>query len=147
MRGLTTKVFEFRNQAIKPYIGDIYDYLTARKIETLDELNLKKTVEPDLPIAKPVSKAAEPVPVINREEQRRLENKRKKIEKSIKESEDKISGLEKQISTLETELSIPANFNRQAEMLNEYQKLEAGLKKEMEAWEALQLELEETGKG
>jgi hypothetical protein len=38
-------------------------------------------------------------------------------------------------------LSSP-NFNRQAEMPNEYQKLEAGLKKEMETLETLQLELD-----
>src|ERR1017187_9633869 len=142
LKGLTTKVFEFRNQAIKPYIGDIYDYLTARKIETLDELNLKKSAEPDLPIAKPAPKASEPVPVINREEQRRLENKRKKIEKLINDQEDKIAEIEKQISTLENELSIPANFSRQAQMLNDYQKLEAALKKEMAAWETMQLELD-----
>jgi ATP-binding cassette subfamily F protein 3 len=41
--GLVTKVFEFRNKKIRTHLGGIGDFLTARKIESLKELEKKDT--------------------------------------------------------------------------------------------------------
>jgi len=41
--GLVTKVFEFRNKKIKTHLGGIGDFLAARKIESLKELEKKDT--------------------------------------------------------------------------------------------------------
>ena len=38
LQGLTNKVYEFRNKAVKEYLGDIYDFLEARKLASLKEL-------------------------------------------------------------------------------------------------------------
>src|ERR1035437_3199475 len=38
LKGLTNRVFEFRKGTIKEYLGDIYDFLEARKIRTLSQL-------------------------------------------------------------------------------------------------------------
>ncbi len=44
LQGLTNKVFEFRNRQVKEYIGDIYDFLEARKIASLKELELNSVI-------------------------------------------------------------------------------------------------------
>jgi len=142
LQGLTSKVFEFTNQGIKPYIGDVYDYISARKIETLDDLNAKKLENVKPEVQAPVKKVAVQEPVLNRDEKKQFDNKKRKVEKNIQAQEDKIADLEKQMAALEKELSAPGDFTRQAEILNDYQKLEATLKKEMAAWETLQTELE-----
>ena len=144
LHGLTSKVFEFSNQGIKPYIGDVYDYIAARKLENLDDLNIKK--QEIVAAAKPIEviKVVE-APAMSREAKKQYDNKKNKIEKNIQAQEDKIAALEKQIAALEKELSNPGDFSRQAEILNDYQKLEAALKKEMAAWELLQTELETIG--
>jgi ATP-binding cassette subfamily F protein 3 len=41
LQGLTNKVFEFRNRAIREYLGDIYDFLETRKVNSLMELEQK----------------------------------------------------------------------------------------------------------
>lgn len=41
--GLVTKVFEFRNKKIRTHLGGIGDFLAARKIESLKELEKKDT--------------------------------------------------------------------------------------------------------
>src|ERR1035441_6068095 len=82
LQGLTSKVFEFTNQSIKPYIGDVYDYISARKIETLDDLNAKKLESGTPVIQSPVKKAVE-APVLNRDQKKQFDNKKHKIEKNI----------------------------------------------------------------
>ena len=44
LQGLTTRVFEFKNKGIRQHIGDIYDFLESRKMQSLKqlELNAKK---------------------------------------------------------------------------------------------------------
>jgi len=38
LQGLTTRVFEFRNQTIRQHLGDVYDFLSIRNLENLREL-------------------------------------------------------------------------------------------------------------
>lgn len=42
LQGLTNKVYEFKKPNIKEYIGDVYDFLEAKNIEELDDLNRKR---------------------------------------------------------------------------------------------------------
>ncbi|MDV7392412.1 ATP-binding cassette domain-containing protein, partial [Arthrospira platensis SPKY1] len=41
LQGLTNKVFEFRKPVVKPFIGDIYDFLEHRSLKQLSELEAK----------------------------------------------------------------------------------------------------------
>jgi ATP-binding cassette, subfamily F, member 3 len=141
LQGLTSKVFEFRNQGIRSYFGDIYDYLKTRQIETLDDLNIKKQ-EAKAAASQPPIEKKQVSPELTREQKKQLDNKKRKVEKDIESSEENISRLEKKIAEMETALSNPDNLARQGELLNEYQKLEADLKKEMNNWETLQAALE-----
>jgi ATP-binding cassette, subfamily F, member 3 len=147
LQGLTSKVYEFKDQTIKSYFGDIYDYLKARQIETLDDLNIKKQeAKTNAPPAEPVKKKPE-IPELTREQKKQHDNKKRKIEKDIEAREENIAKMEKRLAELESALGNPDNLSRQGELLNEYQKLELDLKKEMTAWEALQTSLEEIKKG
>jgi ATP-binding cassette subfamily F protein 3 len=38
LQGLTNKVIEFRNHTIRQHLGDVYDFLESRKLESLKEL-------------------------------------------------------------------------------------------------------------
>lgn len=38
LQGLTTRVFEFRNQSVRQHLGDVYDFLAVRNLETLKDL-------------------------------------------------------------------------------------------------------------
>ena len=49
--------------------------------------------------------------------------------------------MEKRLAILESELGQPDNFQKQGTLLNEYQQLQAELKKEMADWEKLVAEL------
>ena len=81
-------------------------------------------------------------PGLSREEIKQRGNKVRKIVQGIETQEAIIADLENRIAALETDLGKPENFSRQGEMLNQYQKLESELKKEMVAWENLQMEME-----
>ena len=48
LQGLTNKVYEFKDQKIKEYLGDIDYYLEQRKVENLREVE-KKTVIKEVP--------------------------------------------------------------------------------------------------
>ena len=142
LQGLTKKVFEFKNKKIKIHIGDIYDYLEARKIENLDELNIKKGVAAADKLPEKVEAVKAPELIMSRDERKQLDNKRKKAIRSIEEAEDKIERFEQELASLEKAIADPANLDRQIELIKKYDDTKILLDKEMKQWELLQAELE-----
>jgi ATP-binding cassette subfamily F protein 3 len=144
LQGLTKKIFEFRDHKIKPYVGDIYDYLESRKIETLDALNEKKSAAAAVAPAPVVTAAVaeKRQPEISREERRQLENRKRKLERSIEELESEISVLEQKVKEHETALGKSENMDKQQTLLTAYGQLQQDLASVMKKWEAAQEELE-----
>ena len=141
LTGLTDKVYEFRNRQIKPYLGDIQQFLEERKRETLDELNL------GLRRSAAINAANTQIDDKTRREQLR------QLEKQIKTQQNKISKSEKTIAELEEKTAqceaamANANFytsnpNPQGFIAN-YDQLKKQLNSEMDIWAALTMELEE----
>ncbi|RNC92679.1 MAG: ABC transporter ATP-binding protein [Allomuricauda sp.] len=87
LQGLTTQVFEFRNKAIKEYLGDIDFYLEERQAQDFRAIERKKT-ETNASKANG-SDGAESF----------------KKQKQLKSIKNKISTLEKKITQLEQELA------------------------------------------
>ncbi len=141
LNGLTEKIFEFRNKNISEFRGGIYDFLKKKKIETLDQLNLKQKEIDTGNIGQPVSENK-----LNYEERKKLDREIRKAENKVKDAEKKIEELERKIekrnevfySTDEkTKELLDDNFYK------EYNGLKAELEKEMNNWETYQTEVEE----
>ena len=141
LTGLTDKVYEFRNRQIKPYLGDIHQFLEERKIETLDELNLG------------MRKSAAMAASNNQIDDKARREQLRQLEKQIKTQQNKISKSEKNIAELEQKTAqceatmADANFyatnpNPQSFIAN-YDQLKKQLSTEMDTWAELTMELEQ----
>jgi len=140
LQGLTDKVFEFKNRQIKPYIGDIYDFLESRKLENLKQLeinnrnadNTKNDVISDNKISW--------------EKKRELDKEIRKINNRIQKCEEEIANIETEIHRIDKVLANPqehqAEFSK-GDIYKTYQDLKNKLDKQMLLWEELHSELEE----
>jgi ATP-binding cassette subfamily F protein 3 len=143
LKGLTNRVFEFRKGAIKEYLGDIYDFLDARKIRALSQLETtEKTVSTE-----PVKKSSSNK--VNWEKRKDFEKEIRKIQNLITKSESEIGRLEEEIRKTEEMLIQPEKFKDKVlggQLYNEYEKWKSLLDKEIKKWESLNLDLEELEK-
>ena len=84
LQNLTNKVYEFKNQNIKEYLGDIDFYLDQRKVENFREIEKKEKI-------------------ISRKKNKGF-SKDRSLQKKINNIESKISNLEKEISSIDDKL-------------------------------------------
>lgn len=139
LQGLTNKIYEFKNRQIKEYIGDIYDFLESRKLDSLKQLE-KKSNE---------SMRAKQVAGSNSksswEQKKNQEKEQRKIHNQIKKTEQEIERLEQEIKTLDDVLLNPDTYKdamNSKDFYAQYEDLKKTLSKEMALWEELQLQLE-----
>ena len=135
LAGLTNKVVEFRDGYIKTHIGDINDYLSFRKIESMRELEKKSKV-----IEKPVK-----VP-LGKQERKDLDKEIKQQSNQLSKVERKISDLEALIAQADTDLSNPeksAALLADEAFFKEYQYNKDSLEECMEKWAELEDKLEQ----
>ncbi|MDP2423792.1 MAG: ABC-F family ATP-binding cassette domain-containing protein [Bacteroidales bacterium] len=140
LQGLTNKVIEFKNQGIREYLGDVYDFLQARKLESLNALeqasSTPKTKEPERQTSD--SK-------LQWEDRKIREKQLRKMRNQIEKTEEQISILEKEIAGMDAMLADPQRY---LEVLNDaksykhYNNLKSQLEKEMRCWEELLGDLE-----
>ncbi|MCX6231881.1 MAG: ABC-F family ATP-binding cassette domain-containing protein [Bacteroidetes bacterium] len=138
LQGLTEKVFEFKNKQIKPYIGDIYDFLESRKLENLKQLEINnKNTDNSRNDADSENK-------ISWEKKRELDKEIRKINSRIQKCEDEIAKIETEIHRIDKVLANPqehqVEFNK-GDIYKTYQNLKDKLDKQMHEWEALHNEL------
>lgn len=130
LQGLTNKVFEFKDQKIKEYLGDIDYYLEERQVESLREVE-KRTVIQEIPKEKKN---------ISYEDQKKI----KSLNNKLSNVEAKISQLEKDLKAIDLELEINyESITSQPNFFDDYQKKKTNLQDLMEKWETLQLEIEQ----
>lgn len=137
LQGLTNKVYEFRKPDIKEYIGDIYDFLEAKKLKELDDLNKKQKLQQTVP---QVSQSK-----IDFERKKQNDREIKRIEKEIIKLEEHIESLEKEIAYMDKVMSNPDHYTEVEMNDSWYQSY--GEKKEqlqdlMNKWESKQMKLE-----
>lgn len=136
LNGLVTKVYEFGGGKVKEHLGGIYDFLSSKKLENLQQLELSASS------ANKTNKIAED-PSDNKlsyQEQKELNRKQRKLERQIEEAENKIETLEKKLSEMEEELSTPEGASN-TDLLQKYLDTKAKLDQAMHRWEQLQSEL------
>ena len=142
LNGLVEKVYEFGGGRVKEHLGGIYDFLRAKKIENLQDLERSKI---------------SPIPTVNRRStdgqsqcnapvepsnakldyaaQKAAAAERRKKEKQIAETEEAIAALEAQQAEMEQLLSLPENQTQ--ENFQRYESVKHQIEQKMYEWEIL----------
>ena len=138
LQGLTEKVFEFRNRQVKEFLGDIYDFISARKIDSLTALEVKK--KEDRAAAGTISDSRK-----SYEQKKDHERKLRKLEKLIAGCEAEIEKLEKQATDLEAVIADPSLDQTKVasgEVFSEYESVKKQIREQEALWEKHHIELE-----
>ena len=129
LNDLCDRVFEFKNQNVKEFLGGVSDYLEHKKIGSLKELEQQKSEG----------------------KQKTYSSKNNyKNQKEFKKLKKKISGIERAIKSLEkwikdTDLELEINYDQtiqQQNFFDNYQDRKGELEKLYAQWEDLELQLE-----
>jgi ATP-binding cassette, subfamily F, member 3 len=138
LSGLTNKTFEFKGGNVKQYIGDVQEFLIAKKAEDF------RAIETAGKSAETVKKT--PAPVKESETaQKEKEQKLRTLKTQLTNSENKVTELEKKIAEFDAMLS---DSSRYQELMNDktrfqqYEKLKTDLENEMKRWEEIQNDID-----
>ena len=130
LQGLTSTVYEFKDQKIREYLGDIDYYLEERQVESLREVE-KRTVQKELPKEK-------------KQQSYETQKKLKSLNNKLSNVEAKINQLEKDIKAIDIELEVNYELvTSKPRFFDDYQKKKSDLKVLMQQWESIQLEMEQ----
>jgi len=127
VQGLCEKVIAFRDQEVKPFLGDINAYLEDKKLSSLKELE-KRTKEKEV-------KSSAKANAENSVNQKKVRSNQQKINRV----EQQISRLEKEIKAIDVELEINYDLTIAApNFFDAYQQKKKDLESLMQKWEDLQ---------
>ncbi len=130
LQGMSNIVYEFKDQKIKEYLGDINFFLEQRNAVNMREIE-KKDVVKETPKTEKKNLSFE-----EQKAQKSLQNRLSKIESQIQQ-------LEKEIQHDDKELA--SNYDKHIEnasFFSAYERKKKDLEKLLEEWETVQLELE-----
>jgi ATP-binding cassette subfamily F protein 3 len=141
--GLVNKVYEFRHRKIRTHLGGISEFLRARKIESLKELEKK-----DVAVAAAPSPATGKRAPVQDSKTRYLEKKEtervyRRLKRQTEESEAEITILEKEIADMDARLASGDNeVVSDTSFYNLYEEKKQRLDALMHRWEKMHGELE-----
>lgn len=130
LQGLTDRVYEFKDQRIREYLGDIDYYLEERAVASLREIE-KRDVQKTVVKVKDSKQSYE-----DQKKLKSLNNRLSKVEANINK-------LEREIKEIDVEMAI--NYDKviaKPNFFDSYQKKKKDLEKLMEDWEVITEELE-----
>lgn len=144
MDGLVNKVYEFGHGKVREHLGGIYDFLQAKDLENLHDIEKKSEPEKTSQTQKNTVTPTVHEPATTRKlsysEQKERARMISKAEKQVKSSENKIAELETEVKALELKLS---GGDSSSETLAAYDAATKRLETEMSVWELAQIELED----
>ena len=129
LNGLVDKVYEFGGGHVKEHLGGIYDFLRAKKISSLQDLERSVQVS-NTPTNTPPTTAK-----LDYAAQKAEAAARRKKEKQIAEVEAAIAQLEQQQA--EIELLLAQAENQTAENFQKYETIKHTIEQKMYEWELL----------
>ena len=138
LKGLSNKVFEFRNHGIKEHLGDITEFIEKRRLADLRQLEVKRKELKEKP-----SVSNNKLEYAQRKE---FDKKLRKAKKLITQSEEKMEALEKTIAEMDAKLANPdlaQELISDDNFYKDYNKVKQDLSNEEELWEQLHMDLEE----
>jgi len=104
LQGLTEKVYEFKNQNIKEYIGDIDTFLEEKDLENFKELESSQKEQKQ-------TKQDKKGDQLSYNNQKNLQKKLKKLQNRIAKLEMQIEILDKSQKQIDSDLAIPEKFS------------------------------------
>ena len=128
--GLVDKMYEFRDGRVKEHLGTVSDFLAQRKLETLQELERKTTVQ-SAPRQEEVQKKAA---YEERKQESRMDRKKKN---RISWLECEIGKLESRMKEIETILAAPTEKDDIMELTRTYLECKRDLDAKTEEWGTL----------
>jgi len=130
LQGLSNVVYEFKDQKIKEYLGDINFYLEQRNVDNMREIE-KKDVTP-----KVQPKQEKNLSFEEQKQRKSLQNKLSKVESRVQE-------LEKQIAKDDVRLAEDyEKLINDTSFFLHYEKSKKELEELLNEWESIQMELE-----
>ncbi len=131
LQGLNNKIYEFKDQRIKEYLGDIDFFLEQRNLENLREAEKREVQK------KTETKSDNKQSYKNQKKLKSLNNKLSKVESEI-------SQLEKEIKDIDIELAVNYDVTvSDPKFFEIYERKKNNLTKLMAEWELIQESLEE----
>jgi len=131
LQGLNDVVYEFKDQKIKPYLGDIDFYLEQRQLENLREAERKTIVKIESKIS-------------SNKQSYEAQKQLKSLNNRLSKVESSISSLEKEIKAIDLELEI--NYDKTVadpNFFDAYQAKKTKLEELMSQWETLTESIEQ----
>ena len=104
LQGLTQKVYEFKNQNIKEYVGDIDTFLSEKDLENFKELESSQKEQKK-------TKQNKSDDQLSYADQKNQQKKVKKLQNRISKLEKQIEILDKSQKQIDADLAIPEKFN------------------------------------
>ncbi|MDD5150060.1 MAG: ABC-F family ATP-binding cassette domain-containing protein [Flavobacterium sp.] len=133
LQGMSNIVYEFKDQKIKEYLGDINYFLEQRNLENMREVEKKDTLKTSAP------KESNKTSYEDQKKGKALQNKLSKVESQIKQLERDIQNDDKMLAS---------NYDKHiedAKFFMAYNKKKADLDKLLLDWEVVQEEIDNAG--
>ncbi len=130
LQGLSNVVYEFKDQKIKEYLGDVNFYLEQRKLDNMREVEKKDVVVKEAP------KQEKSLSFEEQKQRKSLQNKLSKVESRIQELEKQIAKDDSRLAEDYEKLINDSSF------FSLYEKNKKELEEMLNEWEAIQMELE-----
>jgi len=129
LNGLVSKVYEFGGGRVKEHLGGIYDFLRAKKIDSLQELEKKK------PSANNSQPSADSSSKLDYAAQKAAAAEKRKKERQIAQTEEEIAALEAEQAQIEQALALPENQTQ--ELFQKYEHVKHMIEQKLYEWEIL----------
>ncbi len=130
LQGMANTVYEFKDQKIKEYLGDINFFLEQRNVDNFREVEKKDVVVKEAP------KQVKNLSYEEQKAQKALQNRLSKIESQIQQLEKDIQKDDKALAENYEKLIQDASF------FSAYEKKKKDLDQLLQNWEEVQMELE-----
>ena len=131
LNGLVSKVYEFGGGRVKEHLGGIYDFLRAKKIDSLQELEKNTERFTDRVQSTDQISSAK----LDYAAQKAAAAEKRKKERQIAEVESAISALEAQQAQIEQLLALPEN--QTTENFQKYESVKHQIEQKLYEWEIL----------
>ena len=134
LQGLSTKVFEFKDHHIKTYIGDVYDFLEKKKMDSLKELEKRVLMTTG-------GEKADSSNKISWEKKKEEEAAKRKLKNRLSKIESEIADLQRLLTDIETKISNPADYAAEinsGELYTQYNHVKNAIEEKEMEWLELQ---------
>lgn len=134
LQGLSSKVFEFKDHSIKTYLGDVYDFLEKKKMDSLKDLERKMQTSS-------TGEKVESSNKVNWEKKKEQDAANRKLKNKLSKIENEIAELQQQLAIIEEKISNPADYAAEigsGELYKQYNDIKNTIEEKEMEWLELQ---------